>query len=161
MSHSEYQLVFMNKISLTVVALLIISPFFWACTSGENTLKEAEDGVFAIHDEVMPKMGTIMKLQKQLKQRVAMLDSLKATGSAATTLRTGEEKEQAVRLSRDLTVADSLMMNWMSSYKSDTLAKLPSDEAMRYLSEQKEKISDVKTKVNTSIEQTNQFLDKK
>lgn len=151
----------MNKFSLTVVSLLTISPFFWACTSSDNTLKETEDGVFAIHDEVMPKISTIMKLQKQLRQRVSMLDSLKATGSAATTLRTDEEKEQAVRLSRDLTVADSLMMNWMNTYNSDTLAKLPSDEAIRYLSKQKDKINDVKTKVNTSIDQTNQFLGKK
>ena len=53
------------------------------------------------------------------------------------------------------------MMDWMAQYNGDTLEKLPSDEALRYLNAQKDQITDVKTKVNSSIEQARQFLGKK
>ena len=142
-------------------SLLTFSVSLGACHSGDETVKETENEVFAIHDEVMPKIDDIMKLRKQLKNRITSLDSLKASGSAAATLRTDEEKEQASRLHRNLDVADSVMMDWMSRYNSDTLAKLSSDDALRYLNGQKDQITDVKTKVNTSIEQARQFLGKK
>ncbi|AUD01586.1 viral A-type inclusion protein [Spirosoma pollinicola] len=151
----------MRKCIFSIAGLFLISGTFWACNSGEETVKETENEVFAIHDEVMPKIDDIMKLRKGLKQRITSLDSLKASGSAAVTLRTDEEKEQANRLHRNLDVADSLMMDWMSRYNGDTLAKLSSDEALRYLNGQKDQITDVKTKVNSSIEQARQFLGKK
>jgi hypothetical protein len=150
----------MPKFTFIVAGLLTISNAFWACNSGDS-VKEAENEVFALHDEVMPKMGDMMKLRKELNQRIASLDSLKATGSATATLRTDEEKEQAILLSRNLNNADSLMMDWMNHYNGDTLTKLSPDEALRYLADQKDQITDVKTKVNTSIEQAKQFLGKK
>ena len=151
----------MHKFTLIVAGILGICGLFSACNSGEDDVKETENEVFAIHDEVMPKIDDIMKLKKKLKQRIALLDSLKATGSATAAVRTDEEREQASRLSRSLIVADSLMMDWMSHYNGDTLAKLSSDDALLYLGAQKDQITDVKTKVNTSIEQAKQFLGKK
>ncbi len=150
------------KKSLLIIALFsAIGSTFWTCNPGQDTVKETENEVFAIHDEVMPKTGDILKLKKQLNQRISLLDSLKAGSSGSIALRTDEEREQASRLSRDLTVADSLMRDWMSGYNSDTLTKLSADEAMRYLTAQKDQITDVKTKVNSSIEQARQFLGKK
>lgn len=150
----------MLRFVFKAAGLFIIGAFFGACKSGEDAVKQAENDVFAIHDEVMPRIDDVMKLRKQLNGRIASLDSAKATGSAATTLRTDEEKEQARLLSRNLTNADSLMMNWMSRYNGDTLAKLSPDDALRYLSGQKDQITDVKTKLNTSIDQARQFLGK-
>lgn len=148
----------MQKTTSTLAFLLIGSILLSSCNSDSDTVKKTENEVFAVHDEVMPKIGDIMKLKKQLNQRITAIDSLKATGSAATALRSDEEREQAKRLLQDLTIADSLMMGWMSNYNSDTLAKLSSDEAMTYLADQKDQINDVKTKVNSSIEQARQFL---
>ncbi len=151
----------MNKQFISFATIVMMSSAFWACGSNEGAVKEAENDVFAIHDEVMPKVDKIMKLQKQLRQRISALDSLKATGSAVATLRLNEDKEQAMRLSHNLTIADSLMMDWMSGYNGDTLARLSSEKALNYLAAQKDQITDVKTKVNASIEQASQFLDKK
>lgn len=123
-------------------------------------LKKRRTRCFAIHDEIMPKIDDVMKLKKQLTQRITSLDSLKAAGSATATLRVDEEKEQAMRLSRNLVVADSLMMNWMNTYNGDTLAKLSSEKALGYLAAQKDQITDVKTKFKTSIDQAKQFLGK-
>lgn len=151
----------MTKFVFTVTGLLAISSVFMACQSGDEAVKEAENEVFGIHDEVMPKIDDVFRLRKQLNQRIAALDSLKATGSAAAVVRMDEERQQAALLSRNLTVADSLMSNWMGQYKNDTLTELSSDDALRYLSEQKEQITDVKAKVTTSIEQAKEFLGKK
>ncbi|GAB4046890.1 viral A-type inclusion protein [Spirosoma litoris] len=152
----------MNKTTQTLAILIALSGSFWSCNSGEEAVKKAENEVFAIHDEIMPKvMGDLVKLKKQLNQRGTSLDSLKANGSAAATVRVDEEKAQVVRLNQDLLVADSLMNNWMAQYNGDTLAKLSSDEALNYLAAQKDQITDVKKKVNTSIEQAKQFLGKK
>jgi|SRR5919202_408898 hypothetical protein len=151
----------MIKLSLTVASLITLSAFLSSCKSDEETIKQAENEVFALHDEVMPKMDDLMKLRKQLNQQISLIDSLKATGSAAATLRSDEEKEQAIRLRRNLNEADSLMYYWMDHYVGDTLAKLSTDEALRYLADQKEKITDVKTKYNSSIEQAREFLGKK
>ncbi|MBC3784500.1 viral A-type inclusion protein [Spirosoma utsteinense] len=146
----------MSKFVFSIAALISVSTVFWACQSDEEAVKKAENDVFALHDEVMPKTDDVMKLRKQLNKRIASLDSVQA--SAAGTIRSDEEKEQARLLVRNLSNADSLMMNWMSRYNGDTLAKLSTEDALRYLSEQKDKITDVKTKLNSSIDQARQFL---
>lgn len=151
----------MIKFVYSVAGLLTVATFLLACKSDEDAVKKAENEVFAIHDEVMPKIDDVMKLRKRLNQRIARLDSASVGSSAAGTLRTDEEKEQARLLSRNLTNADSLMMGWMSHYNGDTLTKLSPDDALRYLSDQKDQITDVQTKLNTSVDQARQFLDKK
>ncbi|MBN8821188.1 MULTISPECIES: viral A-type inclusion protein [unclassified Spirosoma] len=144
----------------TAVLSIVYGALLLACNSGEEAVKKSENEVLAIHDEVMPKIDDILKLKKQLKQRITSLDSLKASGSASATLRTDEEKEQATRLVTDLAIADSLMMSWMSHYNGDTLSKISSEEALNYLAAQKDQITDVKKRVTTSIEQSRQFLGK-
>ncbi|GAB3946560.1 hypothetical protein GCM10028805_17280 [Spirosoma harenae] len=152
----------MHKATRSLIVILTICGLSFACNSGQDGVKNAENEVFAIHDEIMPKvMGDLVKLKKQLNQRITSLDSLKASGSATTTLRTDEEKAQATRLVHDLNLADSLMNDWMASYNGDTLAKLSTDEAMNYLAAQKDQITDVKTRLNKSLEQSRQFLEKK
>ena len=152
----------MNGTTKTIALLLMAAVAVWSCNGGKESVKAAENEVFAIHDEIMPKvMGDLVNLKKELSQRVTALDSVKANGSAAAVLRTDEEKEQAIQLNQNLTVADSLMNHWMAQYNGDTLDKLPSDQALYYLTTQKDIITDVKTKVNTSIEQARQFLGKK
>jgi len=146
----------MQKFILPVAISLF---FFAACqNSGQgDAVKTAEAEVFKIHDEVMPRIGDIMKLQKQLKQRITDSASVgQATPSA--TLRNDEEKDQAMRLNRRLAEADSLMMDWMSNYKSDTLALLKPEQALQYLDAEKQKIADVQKKITSSIADAKQFL---
>ncbi len=144
---------------LLPVALSLL--FFVSCQkSGQgDAVKTAEAEVFKIHDEVMPRVSDIMKLQKQLKQRIAATDSASAgQNTPSATLRTDEDKEQAMRLNRRLAEADSLMMDWMSNYKGDTLATLKPEQAIQYLDAEKQKIADVQKKINSSIADAKQFL---
>ena len=148
-----------HKLLLPVVFSLL---FFSSCqTTGQgDAVKTAEAEVFKIHDEVMPRIDDVMKLRKQLSQRIAATDSTLAgdKNTPSESLRTDEDKEQATRLNRRLAQADSLMMDWMSNYKGDTLAILKPEQAIQYLDAEKQKITDVQKKVTGSIADAKQFL---
>jgi hypothetical protein len=120
------------------------------------SIEELEKGVFATHDEVMPRIGDIMKLKKELNGKLSALDSLQ--GSPGEVVRVDEQKAQAQLLVRRLTEADSLMMDWMHRYNSDTLKVLSEAEAARYLGDQQQRINDVKSKINQSIADAQTYL---
>lgn len=121
------------------------------------SVEQLEKEVFAIHDEVMPRISDIMKLKKGLTGKLATLDSLQRV-SPSEAVRLDEQKEQGRLLSRRLTEADSLMMDWMHRYNGDTLKALPEADAVRYLTSQKEIINDVKKKINQSVGDAQAYL---
>lgn len=147
---------FILPVTISLFALSV------ACQSDggqQESVKTAEAEVFKIHDEVMPRIDDIMKLRKELSARIAATDSVKTGQSTpSTALRSDEEKEQAIRLNRRLAEADSLMMDWMSNYKGDTLTLLKPDQALQYLDAEKQKITDVQKKITSSIADAKQFL---
>ncbi len=146
---------------LPIAAVLLTGSSLLACSSGvtKEDVDKAEKDVFAVHDEVMPKIGDMLKLNKQLRHRADSLDSLK-TVDASATVRIDEEKTQTLLLTRHLKEADSLMMGWMGGYKGDTLQQLKPEQALNYLTQQQTKINDVRQKINTSIEQARTYLKK-
>ncbi|WP_350293170.1 hypothetical protein [uncultured Croceitalea sp.] len=97
--------------------------------------------VMAIHDEVMPKMGTLSKLVAELKEKVDSTD-------------TGKEYEMAMK---DLQEANKSMMDWMmgfgNRFDSDEIleGKELSPEKQVWLNEEEEKVKEVANKINTSI----------
>ncbi len=151
----------MKKFVLTFPATMLLSAILFSCgNSGQQeTIDKTEKEVFAVHDEVMPKIGEIMKLRKELNQLISTEDSLAATSASATVL-SDEKKTQAALLSRQLGEADSLMMAWMNGYNADTLKKLESADALRYLEQEKGKVNNVKEKISSSIANARQFLAK-
>lgn len=151
----------MKKLVLTFPAAMLISGILFSCgNSGQQeAIDKTEKEVFAVHDEVMPKIGDIMKLRKELNQLIATEDSLAAASASATVL-SDEKKTQATLLSQQLGEADSLMMAWMNGYNADTLKKLESADALRYLEQEKGKVTNVKEKINSSIANARQFLAK-
>ncbi len=124
-----------------------------------DAVKTTEAEVFKIHDEVMPRISDIMKLRKEISGRIAATDSAATTsGTPSMALRSDEEKEQAMLLNRRLAEADSLMMSWMENYKGDTLTVLKPEQAIQYLDAEKEKITNVQQKINSSIADAKKFL---
>lgn len=152
------------KISYYPVALALLMLACGPSGSDKNegseqaaSVEQLEKDVFAIHDEVMPRMSDILKLKKGLNGKLATLDSLQqATPSEA--VRIDEQKAQGQLVLRHLTEADSLMRDWMYRYNGDTLKALPEADAVRYLNSQKEIINDVKQKFNQSISDAQAYL---
>ncbi|GAB3165510.1 viral A-type inclusion protein [Telluribacter humicola] len=144
----------MNLKTLAVLSLVAL----WSCNQEKDQVQEAEKEVLTIHDEVMPKMDDVMKLKHNLNAKIASLDSMQQEGVSSNTV--AEERLKAADLSRQLVLADSLMMEWMYQYKGDSAKALPADQALKYFNNEKGKITVVKDKTLKSIQEAEGFLKK-
>ncbi|MBA4745024.1 MAG: hypothetical protein H2058_07185 [Muricauda sp.] len=130
-------------------AVLFLS---FSCKEEKKTTESTTqmEKVMAIHDEVMPKMGTIGKLVGELKPKV---DSTK----------TGQQYEIAMK---DLQDAHKTMMDWMKDFgdrfnhEEILNGKELSEEKQRWLDEEEEKVKIVKEKINGSIARAEALLAK-
>jgi cytochrome c556 len=135
----------MKSILFVCLAALLLT----RCAPSETARVEAaETELMAQHDSLMTRMGDLLKAKKQLRQRMARLDSL--AGSPTETVRADEQKAEAQRLYARVDEAETGMMTWMENYKAD---------ALRYLAGEKTKINDVNVRINTSLRQSRTFLD--
>lgn len=104
----------------------------------------------SIHDEVMPKMGTLGKLVGQLKP---MADSLGAESAEFKAM-------------KDLQKANRSMMDWMQGFgdrfDADEImnGKELSNEKKEWLQEEEDKVQQVKENINSSIERAEEILSK-
>ena len=133
--------------TLTTLILVI----FMSCKEKEKKSESLTQmkQVMAIHDEVMPKMGTIGKLVGELKPKV---DSTE----------TGIAYEMAMK---DLQAAHKSMMDWMKGFgdrfTSDEIlngAELTKEKQM-WLNEEEKKVIAQKKQINTSIENAEKLLE--
>ncbi len=137
----------MKKVVFTVLVALIAS-----CNSNnqqsENTSKMKE--VIAIHDQVMPKMGTLARLARELNEK------MEAEGE-------NDEIEQAVK---DLGAAKTNMMDWMrdfgGKFSADEILKGAeiSDDKMKLLLEEEVEIIQVRDQILNSIQRAEILLAK-
>ncbi len=122
---------------------LIIIAFVLGCKPGDYSpeVKQLFDEVMAIHDEVMPEMGTIHKLKKQL-------GPLQGNDT-----RSDHVEELMARLDS----AGVLMMDWMADFK------VPGDAEehiqIDYLINEKTRIEEISNAMKSSIESAKSYLD--
>lgn len=144
-------------LKLLYLLLLII---FSNCGSGSNkgenqsesdksnSNEALKEEVIAIHDEVMPKMGTLRSHQKRLTEEAAQLKS-------KDSILYQEEIEKRKRIARDLDEAYDGMFVWMRQYRPQ-LDEMDEEEGRAYLLEQKEKViivnEDIKSVLNKAEE---------
>ena len=122
---------------------------FAACTNdhqhqnSQSNYNELEEKVMAVHDEVMPKMGQMKVLKKQLG---AAKDSLARQKPANDSLiQILQSRIEA------LEQADRAMWDWMHQYKVPTHED---DSAIvAYLEDEMKRVTEVKEKMLQSIEQ--------
>jgi hypothetical protein len=134
-----------------ILMLLLPVFIFSSCNQNASEKKEAatvpdavekkRSEVMTIHDAIMPEMGTIMNLKKQLKEKAAAMDS---TGSIY------KEQLDSIYFSiEQLEAADEAMMQWMRTYK-DPADSVSKEEAIEYLELKEEEILEVKEKMQES-----------
>jgi hypothetical protein len=142
-----------NKKMKNSLKLIAISLFTLACNDGsKGEVEKLEAEVMAIHDEIMPKMGDIMSLKEDLNANLKLVDS--------TATNYSKLKQETDSLSYLLTDADNGMMDWMDEYNADTLAAISSEDAAKYLLEQKTKINSVKEITLKNIDAVKKYLKK-
>lgn len=127
-----------------------------ACGPGkaEKEQKQQEElakEVIGIHDEVMPRMGELVKLRKQVKGKINAW-----TADSATDHET--HIQQATQIVTDLDAADKGMMDWMHEYNGGQ-GLYEHEAIMGYLNEEKGKITAVKENMNMAMEKAQNFLE--
>ena len=97
------------------------------------------DEVMKIHNEVMPKMDDILKIETSLRTKLA-----------ETNIVDGKKQEIEAGIAK-LDSADRSMMNWMHNFNPppDSLGE---ERAREYLETEMEKIKEVREDVNEAIE---------
>jgi len=129
----------MKRILLLLVVVLVTL----TCKEAQKETQEPTrmERVIAVHDEVMPKMGTIGKLISELESKV---DSTSV----------GKQYEVAID---DLEDGYNMMMDWMKGFgdrfDSDEImeGKALTKEKEALLIEEEEKVNIMKDKINSSI----------
>lgn len=113
------------------------------------TQQQTWDKVMVIHDEVMPKMGTMHQLTKSLKTQWESNESL----DAAT-------KDDISIAIQELESADEGMWDWMHNLKQlKPLQESQShDEIIKYLKDQEQSIILVREEMNNSMAKADSIL---
>jgi hypothetical protein len=125
--------------------IFLFSMLVLACA---NPLIEANKAmraqIIGVHDEVMPKIGQLMSLEKKA---LAQADSLFAQDSTAST------NIEAMRsLAGQLNQAHEGMFVWMRQYSLNEEGKTP-EELKTYLDEQLVKVNQVNADIKAALEQ--------
>ncbi len=121
------------KKTLTFTLLTLI--WLMSCDEKKKEAKDVlYDQVMEVHDEIMPKMGDIMKYKKQLK--------IKMEGLAADPEMNAEKIEKVKQAITELDNSHEDMMAWMREFNPD-FEGMVTEEVMQYLNEQKVKIEQV------------------
>ncbi len=125
--------------------IFIFSMFVLACSNPLiEANKEMRAQIIGVHDEVMPKMGELMSLQKKA---LAQADSLYAQDSTATA-----QIESMRSLAGQLDQAYEGMFVWMRQYSLEEEGKTP-EEIKTYLDDQLLKVNQVNAEIKAALEQ--------
>jgi len=129
---------------------LMITVFAVSCGDKKKEAKdELYDKVMAVHDEIMPKMGDIMKFKKQLQEKIDALSKADQVDSTKIS-----ELEQAIA---DLDHSHEEMMGWMRQFDND-FEGMVNEDIMTYLNKQMDKIKKVGEVTNAALKNAQQKL---
>lgn len=129
-----------------LLAVLSLFVFALACGESYNT-QEHINQVFNVHDEVMPKMGEVMALKKQVLAKAKEVGEAKGDSVQAESLR-----GLALRLDQ----ANEGMMQWMREWQANAQPHINEEttveERKAFLNGEMEKVKKVREDINSSIE---------
>lgn len=98
------------------------------------------DQVMDVHDEVMPRMDELMKLKRELQEKLASTPDMVI-----------EKKAQMEKMISNLDSASTAMMNWMHEF-NPLPDSIDQEKAREYLESEMERIRKVKSLVTETID---------
>ncbi len=141
----------------TIYFLFLIA--FIACNSSDKSdvgshnvpkdLRDTYNEVLAIHDEVMPKMSELTRLQGQLTEKLKELRSVQPPDS--------EKLRETNRVLGQLNRAESAMWDWMDGFSK--LDSIPDPEKENFLLNEKSSAEDMKELMLTSMKDATKYLE--
>lgn len=136
----------MKRSIYALFALILLASI--GCNSKKNEKIDGYQEIMAIHDAVMPKMGGVNRLKRNLQGLLPNIeDSLQ---QAEIQYSIGELEE-----------SEELMQNWMHNWaeESQGLDK-KSDKYQQFLKEQKKSIINVSDRIYHALEHGNKTMEK-
>ncbi|WP_339608636.1 hypothetical protein [uncultured Roseivirga sp.] len=128
------------------ISLLVIVLFVFACAKKEDKFETLKTEVFAIHDEVMPKMGELMTLKKKVLEKVA----------------SGTNPDELRDAALNLEKAQEGMMKWMNEWSANSTPHVNNEsteeEKMTFINAEIERVKKVKEDINSSIAEAKEIL---
>ena len=137
-----------NKSLILILSLMMASTYSCKDKKGSGETTQMKE-VLAIHDEVMPKMGTIGKLVGELDKKIE-----KDTSA-----------NDLVMAREDLQAAHKAMMDWMKGFGNrfdgDEImkGKALTQEKQKWLDEEETKVKALREHINSSIEKAENLLE--
>ena len=134
---------------------LSFSIFTYSCTSStvdEN--KALQDSVIAVHDEVMPLMGTFVRNSIKIDSILINLPKLKEENPE---LDTANIRTELFDLKLNLDFSSESMTDWMHEFEVDHEGK-SKEEIKEYLKSELVKIKEVKEKFESTSEESKSKL---
>lgn len=104
--------------------------FLMAC-NGRDEVRKLQLETEAIHDDAMKDLAELNRITRALGKELAVLDSLKNDSI---------RRDSIVLVLTEMKLAEEDMMQWMSEYVAPG-DKMPKEEALTYLTKQKDFIS--------------------
>ena len=136
----------MTKKKLILILSVVIAVAY-SCKD-QNKENSQMKGVMAVHDEVMPKMGTIGKLISQLDEKIS--------NDAAS--------EDYVTAREELKASHKAMMDWMKGFgdrfDGDEIlnGKVLTEEKQKWLDEEEAKVKTLRDQINSSVKKAEALL---
>jgi hypothetical protein len=109
---------------------------------------ELKGVVIDIHDEIMPKMGELMSLKKQLLEKMSSLEESESNKKTISQLQEAAD---------NLENSHEAMMSWMREFDGD-FDDMAQQEIVDYLEKEKTKIKQVGELTNASIAKAKELL---
>ncbi len=124
---------------------------FASCGEQKKSAKDKlYDKVMAVHDEIMPKMGDIMKYKKQFNEK---MNALIEESEEANADKIDELKVAIAYLEN----SHDEMMDWMHGFSGD-FKEMTKKEILEYLNGQKKKIEKVGIATNNALKNAEELL---
>lgn len=127
----------MNRTIIVLFVLLACQPP--SQKKGETDIKAIKEDIFDIHDAIMPKMGDLRRMRKDL---MLTADSIQNTDSITA--------KSLVKIAETIATANQNMMKWMRNFDPDY--KGTNKEILNYMKRQKREITKVKKDMLSSLE---------
>lgn len=128
-----------------VLGLVLIALFTLSCGGGFDA-KVEEGKILDVHDEVMPKLGEVMNLRRQVLAKATELAESNPEDEALAGLR---------NLATDLEDARKGMMTWMNDWAKTktphTSGQSTEEEQKAFFQSEMERVIKVKDDINSSI----------
>ncbi|GGW46703.1 hypothetical protein [Arenibacter certesii] len=131
------------------LVLTVLTTLSYSCKEAKQDTSQMKE-VLAIHDEVMPKMGTIGNLISELDEEITKSDTA----------------ESYTKARQDLKDAHKSMMDWMRNFgdrfdgEEIMKGKTLTEEKQQWLNEEEEKVKVLRDQINSSIKNAEELLKK-